>query len=514
MTTFGYATTFPSQPPLDPSQALPAALPVIEGYEITACIGRGGCASVYEARHEAYGLVALKLSELPRIGAGESDRRLAREAALAQRIEHPNVLEVLDLGYLADGAPYLVMERLRGEDLETSLTRLGRLPVPVACLVMRSILRGLTAVHRAGVVHRDLKPNNIVVHIPEGGEPPVIKLIDFGVARGIGGEKLTRTGTVIGTPQYLSPEQARGGSVDARADIWAAGVLFYELLVGEGPFERPGLQETLASILFSDVPSVRERRPDVAPVLERVIATALDRELGRRYESASTMCAALEEAMHALGIPSEDVALTVLEPDAEGALARVSHAPTVAFEGSRSGVRARGTEGIVDRSLAKGRMRWFAIAVAAAGVLFGGARLYASRADGETPSARITSRDGAPATVTAVTAATVPIVGAAARANDTATETPAVLRAPSAGARPLTRGAALSRESRARSLAARGRVALANGRYDAAYAYFDDATELDPESGTAWRGFGTAAYQLGHRAEARRAIRRARALGD
>ena len=230
-------------------------LPFIhEDYQLTNYLGRGGCASVYEAQHREYGLVAVKVSDVVGGLASEADMRLIREAVLAQRVTSPHVVRVLDLGTLKNGAPYIVMERLFGEDLHATLQRLGRLSVGAACAVMHAVLSGLEAVHEAGIIHRDLKPSNVVLHVPESGGAPRVKLIDFGVARSDQGTKLTRTGTVVGTACYLSPEQAGGREIDGRVDVWAAGVLFYELLVGETPFERLGVQETLASILFADIP--------------------------------------------------------------------------------------------------------------------------------------------------------------------------------------------------------------------------------------------------------------------
>jgi eukaryotic-like serine/threonine-protein kinase len=337
MNTIGHANTFPSAPPLTAVNGGAVARPVIAGCEIFECLGRGGCASVYEARHPVHGEVAIKISEAPRASAVDAEQRLEREALLMQRVAHENVLRVFDIGYTADGAPYLVMERLRGEDLETLLERVGRLPISVACELAVQTLGGLEAVHAAGIVHRDLKPNNIVLHAPDEWGAPIVKLIDFGIARGDDAAKLTRTGMVIGTPQYLSPEQAQGKPVDARADVWASGILLFELIVGEGPFEGTSLQETLASILFADVPSIRERRPDVPDAIADVIDRALERDLTRRFASAKEMREALALAVAKSSVPSGAQTLFAVS-----VLPKKTLSPWKSMlDGEPSGVRAR-----------------------------------------------------------------------------------------------------------------------------------------------------------------------------
>lgn len=520
MNTLGYASTFPSES-VTPSEPARRATP--EGYEIIECLGRGGCASVYEARHAEHGLVAIKISELARTHGEESDRRLEREAMLAQRVSHPNVLRVIDLGHTEDGAPFLVMERLRGEDLESLLARVGPLPVEVACAIVLETLLGLEAVHEAGIVHRDLKPNNIVLHVPERWGAPMVKLIDFGVARSVGGEKLTRTGTVIGTPQYLAPEQARGQKVDARADVWAMGIVFFELLAGEGPFEGANLQETLASILFADVPSVRERA-DVPEPIAAVIDKALSKDPEARYESARAMRDALERALLESDVEAPSSILTRVS-----VMPRTSsfiRAASLGGADTVSGVRARPASEtiaqVAEASEPPRLPRKLIVGVVMAALV---AMTVAwtrgevpARASSSTQSAQPTRADGPGRS--AAKGSRLALGGVVSPAQGPEEVAPAERTAAPRGTTSMPTpsrgrgivGGGTPEERRARQLVGRGRAALSRGRVQEAYEVFGQATSADPDSAEAWRNYGLAAYQLGYMGDARRAMRRYRSL--
>lgn len=489
-------------------------LPFIhEDYQLTNYLGRGGCASVYEAQHREYGLVAVKVSDVVGGLASEADMRLIREAVLAQRVTSPHVVRVLDLGTLKNGAPYIVMERLFGEDLHATLQRLGRLSVGAACAVMHAVLSGLEAVHEAGIIHRDLKPSNVVLHVPESGGAPRVKLIDFGVARSDQGTKLTRTGTVVGTACYLSPEQAGGREIDGRVDVWAAGVLFYELLVGETPFERLGVQETLASILFADIPKVQSSRHDVPEGVARVIEGALERELDERFASAASMRIALEEAMVSAGFSQDARWLDELRTDHDWDPEKLSLAPTLLSETSFSGIRVRPTRPAWTKDPRKRRAAW-AVLLAVATCAYWAALVLALK------TSPVAALSLAAVTVTAPKGAGVTSSGAVAKpmaiearaAASPAAEASAA-DVPGGHATSLTPTALLMLKH-AEALTTRGDLALARGDYDAAYGHFDSATTLDPTSEAAWRGFGTAAYQLGRSDEAWRARRRANELAE
>jgi serine/threonine-protein kinase len=208
---------------------------VLDRYVVEGLVGIGGMGEVYRARHRKLGMpVALKT--ITGNASPELVARFAREASLLARVRHPNVVSILDVGQTGDGSECMVMEFLEGEALDARLERRGALPWPEVRAIGLSILKGLDAIHGAGIVHRDLKPGNVLI---ARGNPEVVKLVDFGIAHSSSvapGQKYTRTGATIGTPAYMSPEQLVGGNVDARSDIYAVGLLLYELAAGSLPF--------------------------------------------------------------------------------------------------------------------------------------------------------------------------------------------------------------------------------------------------------------------------------------
>jgi serine/threonine-protein kinase len=292
-------------------------------------VGQGGNGEVWFATHPHHGDVALKLvrPSMP-APAGVEDvgalltERLFREAELAARVRHPNVVRVLEHGLTADGESYLVSERLRGCDLGAVLTRHGRLSPRVAVAIVDSLLAALEAVHAAGIVHRDLKPDNLVLHVEPAVDPAdsakkfadvqprtVLKLIDFGIASAaeVAGPKLTRTGTVVGTPHYLAPEQAAGGTLDARTDLYAVGVIFHELLTGRTPFEGLSLQELVAALVLRDVEPITNLRPGVPGPIAALVHRALERDPDARPQSATAFRAELAWAAASSGVLGGDL---------------------------------------------------------------------------------------------------------------------------------------------------------------------------------------------------------------
>ncbi|HEU4533914.1 MAG TPA: serine/threonine-protein kinase, partial [Polyangiaceae bacterium] len=227
-----------------PPAFAPAPGEVVGGrYRLERLLGSGGMGAVWAATHlVTRRAVALKMLRALDGARPEERRRLLREAQAASAVEHPNVVRVLD-AFEADGAPALVMDLLTGESLAQRLAREGRLSLGEAAVVLRPVVAAVAAAHRAGVVHRDLKPANVFLAAGSGGGPDV-RVLDFGVAKLLerpGGDahsgSLTRTGEVVGTPFYMSPEQFYGEpDVDPRADVWALGVVLYECLAGRRPF--------------------------------------------------------------------------------------------------------------------------------------------------------------------------------------------------------------------------------------------------------------------------------------
>ncbi len=271
-------------------------------YELRRELGRGGICTVYEALHAYTGRrVAVKLLNPEYAGNPDARTRLLREARALGALRHPNVIDILDAGLSGD-RPYVVTELLEGRTLEGLLAARQRLPVADAVAVVSQVLDGLSAAHAVGVVHRDVKPSNVLlVRGPTGDD--LVRLLDFGIARvppEPGAAKLTAVETVLGTPEYMAPEQLLGrGDIDARADVYAAGVTLYECLAGTVP--RVGtFQEVLVSLATAPTPpSVRSVRPEVPAALAAVIDRCLARDPTARYADGADMGRAL--AATALG---------------------------------------------------------------------------------------------------------------------------------------------------------------------------------------------------------------------
>ncbi len=265
-------------------------------YLLTAKLGQGGMGSVYKGQHALIGkTVAVKFLHARFVGQKQVVQRFYREARAAAAIGHDNIIDVFDVGISPEGDPFLVMEYLEGESLADMLDRVGPLSVEAACGVMEPALLALSAAHAKGIVHRDLKPDNIFVAHKEGA-PPKVKLIDFGISKvADGAEKLTRTGSVMGTPAYMAPEQARGdAALDHRADVYAMGVILYELLTGALPFPGDTFASIMARILTEKPLPPLEVRPDLPRGVQTIIMTTLEKDPARRYQSAAALLAALK----------------------------------------------------------------------------------------------------------------------------------------------------------------------------------------------------------------------------
>lgn len=277
-------------------------------YRVHGVIGRGGMGAVYRAEHERIGrAVALKVLLRGHGRGSASERRLYREARIAGALGHPNIVRIDDIGQLEDGAPFIVMELLEGESLATRIDREGPLPMEPLLAIVRQVLSALAAAHAKGVVHRDLKPDNVFLTKRADGTE-IAKLLDFGVSKNVllDETQLTRTGLVVGTPYYLSPEQARGRAVDGRTDVWAAGVLLYEGLTGHMPFEAQTYESLLARILEAPPVPPSIVRSAVPEVLDEIITRALAKSPDDRFDGAAEMDAALAAALPAVrAVPPE-----------------------------------------------------------------------------------------------------------------------------------------------------------------------------------------------------------------
>ena len=266
-------------------------------YRIVRLIGDGGMGTVYEAHHEFLETtVALKFlhSELAkRAGLGS---RFLQEARVSARIRSPHVTHVTDVDQTADGSPYLVMELLHGEPLQQAMDRRGKLPPEVAVDFALQILSGLESAHAIGVVHRDLKPDNVFIVPATGG--PLLKLIDFGIAKLRASTEyqkgLTRAGVIMGTPEYMAPEQLFAAeSVDHRADLYSLGVILFEMLSGRRPADGEDVEQIVAAVVAGNVRHLAALEPQLHPGLVAVVERALLPDREARFASALEMRLAL-----------------------------------------------------------------------------------------------------------------------------------------------------------------------------------------------------------------------------
>jgi serine/threonine-protein kinase len=280
------------------SAVMPSLGDTIAGkYRIEAILGRGGMGVVYAARHAiSERRVAVKWMEADLQSEPDALERFLREARAMGRIDHPNVVGVLDVGTEGPVA-YLVMEILRGESLRARMEREGKLSVETALALLLPAMEGVEAAHRAGVVHRDLKPENLFVATTAAGT--VTKVLDFGISKlaekevlGQQAKQLTKSGHVIGTPTYMAPEQIHGTTVDARTDVWALATILYEMLSGRTPFEADSFGALLVAIATE--PYVPLDPALVPPNVARLVHKGLAKEPKDRFQSVAELARALE----------------------------------------------------------------------------------------------------------------------------------------------------------------------------------------------------------------------------
>ena len=275
-------------------------------YRVVALLGAGGMGSVYEVEHIELGRRYV-LKSLLRTLASRQDliARMRNEWRALGKLSHPNIVDIINAGASTDGVPYYVMERLEGETVRDRIAREGRLPVDEAARIARGTLFGLAAAHAIGIVHRDIKPAN--VFLTKDG---AVKVLDFGVAqvrRQEGDQKITAQGLAIGTPRYMSPEQASGDTADARSDLYATGLLLFEMLAGEGPFDDLGdtSQQMLAHL--HRPPRPISRLTEVPEEVEAIVKRALAKKPQDRPRSAEYMAAELAPFTKATGVPGTPV---------------------------------------------------------------------------------------------------------------------------------------------------------------------------------------------------------------
>lgn len=300
-------------------------------YRLTTVLGQGGMGTVYEARHELVGRrFAIKLLNPELALHQEIVRRFRREAEAAGALESENIAAVTDFGTSEDGAAFIVMEYLRGEDLSRVLTRHGRLPVTRAVDAIIQACRGLSVAHARGIVHRDLKPENLFVsQRSDGGD--WIKVLDFGIAKlqtVNDGGSTTRTGTTMGTPHYMPPEQARGSKeLDHRADIYALGAVLYELLSGQKAHPGETYNAVLYHVLTQAPARLETLRPEVPPALSDVVHRAMADDAAARFSSAAELAASLAPFAGRVVTPAERLTSTICDLDLQRVLTLSTPAP-------------------------------------------------------------------------------------------------------------------------------------------------------------------------------------------
>jgi eukaryotic-like serine/threonine-protein kinase len=342
-------------------------------YVVRSILGEGGMGTVFQAEHLALGRsVAVKILHATQATKRDSIRRFQQEARAAAAIGHPNICNVIDLGSLEDGSPYIVMEMLVGETLADRIALQGGLPFEDVIDILVQVLSGLVAAHEQRIVHRDIKPENVFL-TRRVGCPPVAKLLDFGVSKMTGtqveptlvgisipprppGEELdlTRTGMVMGTPYYMAPEQARGErDLDARVDLYACGVILYEMLTGKRPFTASNYNALLIQVLSSTPRPASELRPALPAAFSVVIDKAMARKREDRYAAAAEFQRDLQALRDRYNAPMTNVGLDSTRVPGSSRMRwrlRPTDAPRAPVEVASLRQSESGPEGMGDRT--------------------------------------------------------------------------------------------------------------------------------------------------------------------
>jgi serine/threonine-protein kinase len=297
------------------SLKLAEGLRVAERFRLIRELGRGGMGSVWLAEHTGLEVhCAIKFIDRDGRDYEELCTRFEREAKAAAQLRSPNVVQILDYGVWQD-VPYIAMEYLEGEDLAQRLDRVWVLAPGETCYLTSQVARALSKAHAAGIVHRDLKPEN--VFLAHDGDEETVKVLDFGIAKRPSteiGDTGTKTGSLLGTPFYMSPEQARGvKAVDYRSDLWSLAVIVYQCLTGQLPFESEGLGDVLAKIMYEPLPIPTRVKPDLPVTVDSWWQRAAAREPDHRFQTAKELA---DELAIALGV-TQRIQVAALPPRLE-----------------------------------------------------------------------------------------------------------------------------------------------------------------------------------------------------
>ncbi|MBL8740005.1 MAG: serine/threonine protein kinase [Myxococcales bacterium] len=283
---------------------------VAQRYRLERPLAAGGMGTIWVARHLQLDIdIAVKFMSDEVDGAPSGRARFEREAKAAARLRSPHVVRTYDYG-VDGGTPFLAMELLHGESLEAKLRREAPLALPLTASIFRQIAKGMLEAHDLGIVHRDLKPANIFMARASGEE--TVKILDFGIAKETKSsivEDETKSGTLLGSPHHMSPEQARGGVVDARSDLWSLGVVLFRMVTGEKPFAGTNVGDVIAKICADAIPRPSAFRPGLPALVDEFFTRALARNPALRFQSVQEMTLAFDRA---IGLPVESTSPTPL----------------------------------------------------------------------------------------------------------------------------------------------------------------------------------------------------------
>ena len=363
-------------------------------YRVETKLGEGGFGTVYRAAHPVIGkkaaikILAREFSTKPEMVA-----RFIDEARAVNQIRHKGIIDIFAFGALPDGRQYFVMELLEGLTLDAYIRQKGRLTPAEALPVLRGVARAVDAAHVAGIAHRDLKPDNVFLVFDEDGGAHT-KLLDFGIAKLVSEQSgRTRTGTPIGTPQYMSPEQARGVHVDVRTDVYSFGAMTYEMLTGSPPFEGASVMDILLKQISEAPHPPSSRVPELGAAVDTAVLRMMNKDPEQRPR---TLMQAVEELAAASGTPIESAAVSI-DPNVRVASARTVQATPMASGPPQTLV------GATTELAPPTRSRWVAFAAAAGAAVLAAALVVVAFAHRSTP----TSGGGVTVSVTATTSATL-----------------------------------------------------------------------------------------------------------
>ncbi len=344
--------------PAQPGQEVPLVGRVLEGkYKVIRKIGEGGMGAVYEGERTVIGRrVAIKTLHAQMSKDARTVARFINEAKAANKILHPNIIEVYDFGQVEDGSLYLVLEFLEGHDLADLVEKEGTLPLKRAVHILEQMCDALSVAHKAGIVHRDIKPDNVFL-VEHGGDRDFVKLLDFGISK-IKPEhtidNLTRTGDVFGTPYYMAPEQAKGHrAIDARADIYALGVVLFNMVTGQYPVNGETLPQLLLNLMTEPPTNLSTLRPD----LPRAVVRLVERMLAKDPDARPATCEEIKAELKKIPIqdgptaPRHTVSGYPMRTDHKSGVTMLE-APKRAAESEAPALPTRSRKGLIAAALA------------------------------------------------------------------------------------------------------------------------------------------------------------------